>query len=87
MIRVNLDELVKAREITMYRLAKDTGVTYPTLWKLQTGRAQRIGFDVIEKLCVYLECSPGDLLSVIPEKSGKDRASKKVSESGKSSKK
>ena len=41
-------------------------VTYPTLWKLQTGRPQRIGFDVIEKLCLYLECSPGDLLSVIP---------------------
>ena len=65
MIRVNLDLLVKARDITMYRLAKDTGVTYPTLWKLQTGRAQRIGFDVIEKLCVYLECSPGDLLTII----------------------
>jgi putative transcriptional regulator len=72
MIRVNLDELVKARDITMYRLAKDTGVTYPTLWKLQTGRAQRIGFDVIEKLCLYLECSPGDLLSVIPGKGAKN---------------
>jgi len=76
MIRVNLDELVKARDITMYRLAKDTGVTYPTLWKLQTGRAQRIGFDVIEKLCLYLECSPGDLLSVIPGKVAKNAGKK-----------
>lgn len=78
MIRVNLDELVKARDITMYRLAKDTGVTYPTLWKLQTGRAQRIGFDVIEKLCLYLECSPGDLLSVIPGKVAAKKAKKQA---------
>jgi len=62
-------------------------VTYPTLWKLQTGRPQRIGFDVIEKLCLYLECSPGDLLSVIPGKVEKEtarkRAKKQVSAFGK----
>jgi len=83
MIRVNLDKLVKARDITMYRLAKDTGVTYPTLWKLQTGRAQRIGFDVIEKLCVYLECSPGDLLTIIAGQAPAKRATKKAKKGGK----
>lgn len=78
MIRVNLTELTQARDISMYRLAKDTGVTYPTLWKLQTGRAQRIGFDVMEKLCVYLECNPGDLLTIINEQPGEPtKAAKK----------
>lgn len=48
----------------MYRLAKDTDIAYPTLWKLNTGRAQRIGFDILEKICLRLDCSPGDLLSV-----------------------
>jgi putative transcriptional regulator len=67
MIRVNLKELLDAQGITMYRLAKDTGVTYPTLWKLNTGRAQRIGFDLLERICLRLECTPGELLLIDQE--------------------
>ncbi len=73
MIKVNLTELLKDREISMYRLAKDTQLAYTTLWKLDTGRAQRIGFDVLEKICLGLECSPGDLLSVEPGKAAKKK--------------
>src|SRR5262249_27850487 len=64
MIKVNLTKLLEERGITMYRLAKDTDVTYPTLWKLNTGRAQRIGFDLLERICVRLECTPGELLLI-----------------------
>lgn len=75
MIKVNLDELLEARGITMYRLAKDTGVTYPTLWKLNTGRAQRIGFDLLEKICLRLDCTPGELLQIKPGGSSKKKVS------------
>ncbi len=73
MIRVNLTDLLKDRGVSMYRLAKDTQLAYTTLWKLDTGRAQRIGFDVLEKICVRLECTPGELLSVLPDKSAKKK--------------
>ncbi|MGH9840337.1 MAG: helix-turn-helix domain-containing protein [Blastocatellia bacterium] len=44
------------------------------MWKLNTGRAQRIGFDLLEKICVRLECEPGELLSIEPGKPAKKGA-------------
>ena len=76
MVKVNLSELLEARGVSMYRLAKDSSVAYVTLWKLQTGRAQRIGFDVLEKICTRLDCTPGELLTVIPGKVAKRPAKK-----------
>jgi putative transcriptional regulator len=76
MIKVNLDQLLEERGISMYRLAKDTGVTYPTLWKLNTGRAQRIGFDLLEKICLRLHCTPGELLLINPEVAAKKRGAR-----------
>jgi putative transcriptional regulator len=61
-ISVTLDSFL-TKDISLYRLAKDTGVAYSTLWKLNTGRVKSIDFEVLSKLCKYLECSPNDLLS------------------------
>ena len=76
MIKVNLTKLLEEQGITMYRLAKDTGVTYPTLWKLNTGRAQRIGFDLLEKICLRLDCTPGELLLINPEVAAKKKGAR-----------
>ncbi len=64
MIKVHIGEVLKARGVSMYRLAKDTGLAYTTLWKLQNGDSQGVSFDVLEKICLRLDCSPGDLFSV-----------------------
>jgi len=66
-IKVNLSELLEARGVSMYKLAQDTQLAYTTLWKLQTKRTQGISFDVLEKVCAFLECTPGELLSVAPD--------------------
>ena len=71
MIKVNLTKLLEDRGISMYRLAKDTEIAYQTLWKLNTGRAQRIGFDLLEKICLRLDCTPGELLLINPEVAAK----------------
>ncbi len=55
---------IGGKKISMYRLAKDTGVAYSTLWKLKTGRVNSIDFDVLAKICDYLECKPNDLLVI-----------------------
>ena len=77
MITVNLTQLLEKQGITMYRLAKDTGVTYPTLWKLNTGRAQRIGFDLLEKICLRLDCTPGELLLIDQQVKAAKKTTKK----------
>jgi putative transcriptional regulator len=64
MIGFNLDEILAKCGMTKYRLAKDTNIAHTTLWKLETGKAQRVGFDVLEKICDRLDCELTDFLFV-----------------------
>lgn len=68
MVEITLKQLLEARGMSMYALAKDTGLAYTTLWKLQSGDSQGISFDVLEKVCGALECTPNDLLAIKPDK-------------------
>jgi putative transcriptional regulator len=63
MIGIHIDELVKNRGGSFYRLAKETGISHTTLWRLKKGKALGINFETLEKLCETLECQPGDVLS------------------------
>lgn len=63
MIVIQVDDLLKTRGRTFYWLAKATGISHTTLWRLKKGKALGINFDTLEKLCQVLECQPGDVLS------------------------
>ena len=63
MIEIHIDELLKDRGQTFYRLAKETGISHTTLWRLKKGKALGINFETLEKLCQTLKCQPGDVLS------------------------
>ena len=62
MIRVQIDQLLKARGKSFYWLAKETGVSHTTLWRLKKDRAQGITFNTLETICRALKCQPGDVL-------------------------
>lgn len=63
MIEIQVDRLLETRGRTFYWLAKATGISHTTLWRLKKGKALGINFDTLEKLCQVLECQPGDVLS------------------------
>ncbi len=62
MIIINLDELLKQQKRTFYWLAKETGISHTTLWRLKKDKALGINFDTLEKICLALQCKPGDVL-------------------------
>lgn len=62
MIKIRVGELLDGR--TFYWLAKQTNISYTTLWRLKKGKALGINFDTLEKLCRTLRCQPGDVLSL-----------------------
>ena len=64
MIRIHVDVLLKEQAKSFYWLAKATGVSHTTLWRLKKGKAFGINFDTLEKLCQALRCQPGDVLSL-----------------------
>jgi putative transcriptional regulator len=71
MIRVQIDQLLKARGRSFYWLAKETGVSHTTLWRLKKDKAQGITFNTLEAICRTLKCQPGDVLRVARNKTAK----------------
>jgi len=62
MIVPRLDKLLANENRSFYWLAKETGVSHTTLWRLKKGKAVGINFDTLEKICRALSCLPGDVL-------------------------
>src|ERR1044072_8043334 len=73
-----VDEVLAREKRTCYWLAKETGVSHTTLWRLKKGKAVGINFETLEKICSALRCQPGDVLFLTKDKTPPRRqASKK----------
>src|ERR1041384_4279972 len=78
MIVPRLDKVLAKEKRTFYWLAKETGVSHTTLWRLKKGKAVGINFETLEKICYTLRCQPGDVLLLTKDKNPPRRqASKK----------
>jgi putative transcriptional regulator len=75
MIEIRVNELLAGHGRTFYWLAKETGISHTTLWRLKKGRALGINFDTLLKICQALECQPGDVLGLA---NNKKKARKKL---------
>ena len=61
-IKVNLNEIMKKKKMSLNKLSEEVGITLSNLSNLKTGKAKAIRFTTLMKLCKALECQPGDLL-------------------------
>ncbi|HUS10553.1 MAG TPA: helix-turn-helix transcriptional regulator [Pyrinomonadaceae bacterium] len=78
MIEIRVDQLLAEHGRTFYWLAKETGISHTTLWRLKKDKALGINFETLEKICAALKCQPGDILALPPakkdaKKTGHDR--------------
>jgi putative transcriptional regulator len=64
MIQIRVDQLLVEHGRTFYWLAKETGISHTTLWRLKKGKALGINFETLEKMCQALKCQPGDVLAL-----------------------
>ena len=67
MIESKLSEILGRKRIKMSELARLAGVNKNTVLNLYHGRSTRIEFEVLNKLCNILECSPADILHHTPD--------------------
>ena len=63
MIEIRIDSLLENQGRSFYWLAKETGISHTTLWRLKKAKALGINFETLEKICETLKCQPGDVLS------------------------
>lgn len=64
MIKIMLNDILDAKGLSQNQMAKDTGISTSTLRNLNHNRTTRISFDVLEKICGYLNCGIGDILTI-----------------------
>jgi len=73
MIRFRLTELVadkafkERRVVTLGEIAQAAGVHRATLSKVANQPGANVGTDVIDKLCRFFECQPGELLTYVDD--------------------
>lgn len=61
-VSCRLSAIMGEKRLKMTDVVRGTGLGRTTVWNLYHDRATRIGFDVLAKLCRFLDCQPGDLL-------------------------
>lgn len=62
-IVVRLDVMLALRKAKSKDLAAFVGITETNLSLLKSGRVKGIRFETLERICEFLECQPGDLLT------------------------
>jgi putative transcriptional regulator len=72
-IRFRLSALLARKGWTPYRLARETGLTVPTTYRLADPELEfgRFTADTLDRLCAALNVQPGDLLEWVPEQKRK----------------
>lgn len=64
MIKCHLSTLLGAKRLKIADVVRDTGVNRSTVNRLFHETNNRIDFETLEKLCIYLDCEVGDLLEL-----------------------
>lgn len=64
MLVCRLQDVLWDKRMRLSDLARITGLDYGNLWKLYHNRTRAIRFHVLEKICLALDCSPGDLFRI-----------------------
>ena len=61
-IYLRVKELRQKKGLTQYQLAEAIGLQLPGLQKIEYNQNKSIPFETLEKLCLALDCTPGDLI-------------------------
>ena len=62
-IQIHLDEILKQRSMTSKELCRLVGITEANLSILRSGKAKGVRFHTINRICYYLQCDVGDILT------------------------
>ena len=70
LIRFHLAAILQRKGWTPYRLARETGLTVPTAYRLADRDVEfgRFTADTLDRLCAALDVQPGQLLEWVPTK-------------------
>lgn len=69
MLHYHFDRIFKARGIEKpFTFLVSAGISRQFASKIYNNKVKRLNFDVMERLCVLLNCTPNDFMEWIPDK-------------------
>ena len=71
-VAITLDRMLDERGITGKELAGRIGISETQLSLFRSGKVRGLRFSTLSKMCLVLDCKPGDLLDYEPEESDLD---------------
>ena len=80
MIRILFNQLLdeksfrERRRITINDVCDETGLSRPTVSRVANVPGYVTSTDTVERLCRYLQCTPGDLLVLVDDESDGQRS-------------
>jgi Predicted transcriptional regulator len=67
-------EFKEKRSVSILEVAEKTGISRVTISKIANSKGDyNTTTDHIEKLCLYFECTPNDLMTIVPEEKGESK--------------
>ncbi len=73
-IMVNLDVMLAKRKLRSKDLAEAIGITEQNVSLLKSGKVRGIRFETLSRICLVLDCQPGDILEYVPGEAAGDGA-------------
>ena len=67
MIVFHIDIMLARRKMSLTELSERVGITMANLSILKTGKARAVRLETLDRLCVALDCQPGDLMEFLPD--------------------
>ena len=66
-LRLTIDKVLQAQNITRYELSKRTGIGYPIIDKYYKNHVVRYDSYVLVQICSALDCDISDIIELIDE--------------------
>lgn len=67
LVIIKIEKLLQTQNKSLYWLAQETGLSYPTIHRLTSGKTSSMAFDTLNKLCYVLNCNTQDIIEYIPD--------------------
>jgi putative transcriptional regulator len=73
MIKYNFKTLISEKEfrenrkITYREISGQTGISKVTLSKIAKRRGYDTAVSIVERLCLYFNCTPNELITIVPD--------------------
>ena len=67
MIKINIVDLLKRENKSKYWLRMQMNITSRNLNRLIRGETTSISFKIMDELCMYLNCTPGELFTYLED--------------------